>query len=390
MTDTFALERYAETRDPEAFAHLVSSYQQMVYATCLRTLGNTADAEDAAQDTFVKLARSAGDIRTSVAGWLHRAATTASLDRIRSAARRRGREAAVATPERANGVRDEVEWAELRGAVDEALAELHEDARALVVERYLVGRTQVDLAAEHGVSASMMSRKVAAAVEELRSRLQSKGFTAAVGTLTTGFAVESVAGVPATLGAELVKIGVAGVSGVAAAGGGGTVVAAAGGGGASAGLIVAGVFGGVLLVVATVIVVAVLLLYNFSATPSVNKRLDPVTTTPPPNAPVYEAPSTAQRPVVLSAATKGLMAQGGRRLDANAQPLDELVEAAFDLPAYRVAWETPVPAGLYDATLNSRDWPRLLEGALSDAFGLVFTMESRPIDGWTLRLSPDG
>ena len=147
-----------------------------------------------------------------------------------------------------------------------------------MVERYLVGRTQVDLAAEHGVSASMMSRKVAAAVEELRSRLQSKGFTAAVGTLTTGFAVESVAGVPATLGAELVKIGVAGVSGVAAAGGGGTVVAAAGGGGASAGLIVVGVFGGVLLVVATVIVVAVLLLYNFIAIAvGPNKRLDPVT-----------------------------------------------------------------------------------------------------------------
>ena len=387
MTDTFALERYAETRDPEAFAHLVASYQQMVYATCLRTLGNTAEAEDAAQDTFVKLAKSAGDIRTSVAGWLHRAATTASLDRIRSASRRRGREAAVATPERVDGVRDEVEWAELRSAVDEALAELHDDSRTLVVERYLVGRTQVDLAAEHGVSASMMSRKVAAAVEELRSRLQSKGFAAAAGVLTAGFAAESMAAVPAALGAELIKIGVAGVSGVAAAGGGGTVVAAAGGGGASAGLIVVGVIGGALLAVAAVIVVALLLPF-LSLVP--NERLDPVTTTPPPGAPVYEAPSTAQQPVVRSAATRGLMAWGEKRVDANAQPVDELVEAAYDLPAYRVVWETPVPEGRYDTTLNSPDWQRLMLDALSDEFDLVFTMETRSLDGWTLRLAPGG
>ena len=147
------------------------------------------------------------------------------------------------------------------------------------------------------------------------------------------------------------------------------------------------------LVTALLVVVLLMgaVLFVFSrATPGPGDRLDPVTTTPPPGAPVYEAPSTAQQPVVPSAATRGLMAHGERRLDANAQPIDELVEAAYDLPAYRVVWETPVPAGLYDTTLNSPQWPGLLQDALSDLFGLVFTTETRPVDGWALRLPAGG
>jgi len=66
MNDLQLLERYAETRDAEAFANLVKRYAGMVYATCLRVTGNRHAAEDASQECFLQLARQAGAVPTEV------------------------------------------------------------------------------------------------------------------------------------------------------------------------------------------------------------------------------------------------------------------------------------------------------------------------------------
>ena len=71
-TDLHLLRRYAGVRDAEAFAELVARHRDMVYATCSRVLANAADAEDSTQECFLRLARHAASIRTSVAGWLCR------------------------------------------------------------------------------------------------------------------------------------------------------------------------------------------------------------------------------------------------------------------------------------------------------------------------------
>jgi RNA polymerase sigma-70 factor (ECF subfamily) len=44
--------------DPQAFTQLVESYQKPVYNLCYRMLGNAEDAEDAAQETFLRAYRS--------------------------------------------------------------------------------------------------------------------------------------------------------------------------------------------------------------------------------------------------------------------------------------------------------------------------------------------
>ncbi len=58
----------------------------MVYNTCLRILGNSADAEDAAQATFVVFLKKAKHLKhgTKLAGWLYRTAKFVSREHLRA------------------------------------------------------------------------------------------------------------------------------------------------------------------------------------------------------------------------------------------------------------------------------------------------------------------
>ena len=44
----------AQQGDKEAFSELVEAHHKPVYNMCYRMLGNTGDAEDAAQETFLR------------------------------------------------------------------------------------------------------------------------------------------------------------------------------------------------------------------------------------------------------------------------------------------------------------------------------------------------
>ena len=124
-----------------AFAELVRRYDRRVFAICLRQLGSRADAEDAAQDTFVHLARKAhqfrGDSRWST--FVYRVAVNACRDLQRREGRRPhvsvadvtdAQAAAGITPDTAA---DEVAGRETALVVQAALARLDELSRTLIV-----------------------------------------------------------------------------------------------------------------------------------------------------------------------------------------------------------------------------------------------------------------
>ncbi len=92
LTDGQLLERFVAGRNEVFIEGLVERHGPMVLQTCRGVLGNSYDAEDAFQATFLVMVRRAGSIRNrdSVASWLFGvAARIAARARVDAARRRK-------------------------------------------------------------------------------------------------------------------------------------------------------------------------------------------------------------------------------------------------------------------------------------------------------------
>src|SRR5262245_39294358 len=133
-SDADLLGRFVRTRDEAAFRELVRRLGPTVFGVCRRHLGNTADADDAFQTTFLVLARKAGTVHPPwrVAAWVYGVASLAARKLRQARWRRQLREVAVPhLPDRpaSEGEMD----AELRPAVDEELGRLPDSFRLPIV-----------------------------------------------------------------------------------------------------------------------------------------------------------------------------------------------------------------------------------------------------------------
>ena len=102
----YQLVQRAIAGDDTAFEALVRDNQRMVYALALRVLRNPTDAEDVAQETFIKAYRSLESFRSDgkFSTWVYRITYNAAIDHIRKR-------------------RDEVELADWDGADDSGTPE---------------------------------------------------------------------------------------------------------------------------------------------------------------------------------------------------------------------------------------------------------------------------
>src|SRR5262249_34927641 len=142
LSDGQLLDRFLDGPDEAAeaaFAVLVERHGPMVLRVCRQALGDPHDAEDAAQATFLVLARRARSTRRadSVASWLYGVACRVSARAKADAARRRARErrgVEVAAKAAVEGGRPEP-WTELH----EELGRLPEKFRLPIVLFHLEG-----------------------------------------------------------------------------------------------------------------------------------------------------------------------------------------------------------------------------------------------------------
>lgn len=156
--ESFSLDRDDVRRvlngDPDAFAPLVRRHEARVRALCASLLKDPSDAEDAAQESFLKAYRHLADFRgeAAFATWIYRIAYRQCLD-TQKARRRRPAESLDAMLEKGDGVLGRLKESPVEpGGLAELLAELPEEYRTVLVLRESQGFRYDEIAAATGVS----------------------------------------------------------------------------------------------------------------------------------------------------------------------------------------------------------------------------------------------
>ena len=154
----------------------------MVFRVCYQVLGNSHDAQDAFQATFLVLARKARSVRKydSLASWLYGVADRVARRARAEAARRRAHErrrSELAALESADEKNDSETWTELH----EEVASLPEKLRMPIVLCYLEGLTAEAAAQQLGCPRGTVLSRLSRARERFRERLTRRGVSLSSG-----------------------------------------------------------------------------------------------------------------------------------------------------------------------------------------------------------------
>ena len=146
-SDVELLARVGE-RDREAFEILYGRYIRPVFGLALRRLGDRGHAEDAVQEAFTAIWRSASTYRPergAAGGWIYTVARNAIVDRLR----RNGPTADAELPELAStepGPAQQAEDSDVAFRVHRALEELQPREREVIELAYWSGMSQSEVA----------------------------------------------------------------------------------------------------------------------------------------------------------------------------------------------------------------------------------------------------
>jgi RNA polymerase sigma factor (sigma-70 family) len=182
----------------DTFEAVLARHGPMVFRVALRILHDRHEAEDVVQLTFIALVKHRNVAGSHVAAWLHRTATNAARDILRSKTRRARREGVTRRPDVVNSGDDP---AELREEIDAALDRLPVEMREAVVLHHLEGRDYSDSARLAGCSEDAVRKRSQRGLQQLRDRLISRGVVCSLGGLASFLGAESAANaaLPASL-----------------------------------------------------------------------------------------------------------------------------------------------------------------------------------------------
>lgn len=147
---------------------LLGRHYDRVHAVCSRIAGATRDADDAAQETMIRVVRHLDkfDGRSSFGTWVYRIATNTSLDELRKRKRRPQlhvvNDESDGAPEIADPIADRtVEASVDRMAIDAALAQLPEEFRVPLVMRDVGDLDYAEIAEALGVPLGTVKSRIA-------------------------------------------------------------------------------------------------------------------------------------------------------------------------------------------------------------------------------------
>ena len=160
--------------DHDALGELYDRFGRLAYGLAYRILRDRALAEDAVQEAFLAVWRSADAYkreRAKPSTWILTVVHRRAVDLVRREERRRG-EPLEGAPEPASGSADEdVALRDRRAAVQSALAELPGDQRQAIELAYYGGLTQSELSERLGVPLGTVKSRMFAGLGRLRELL---------------------------------------------------------------------------------------------------------------------------------------------------------------------------------------------------------------------------
>src|SRR5690349_19177165 len=135
---------------------------------------NAHDAEDLAQDAWVRSLSSQPSRKDAWPAWIH--ATVRNLARLRWRADRRrdARESAVARAESRHSPTETLEQLDAFELLTKVVRELEEPYRASIVSRYFEGLPPREIARRAGVSVKTVDSRLARGLQQLRRRLDER------------------------------------------------------------------------------------------------------------------------------------------------------------------------------------------------------------------------
>ncbi len=176
-TDGELLAR-AQRGNQAAYEEIVQRYQQMAFRTAYVITGSAAEAEDAAQEGFVKAYRALATFRAGAEPrpWLLRIVANEARNRVRSAGRRHQLELRVAERFRPGDAAPSPEAAAVAAEDSMRLLgfinELNEEDRLVISSRYLLELSGEETAAALGIPEGTVKSRLSRALARLRLRVE--------------------------------------------------------------------------------------------------------------------------------------------------------------------------------------------------------------------------
>lgn len=180
--------RRLQRRDEAAFTELVERYKAMVFGVSFRLLHDRADAEDVAQDVFVRVFKGLDGFReqSSLRTWIYRITLNLSRNRLRARARRAhgahdsldehssllDHQGAPRPESLGEDPTRALERQEAALLLSTGLARLHEDAREVLVLRDLEELSYDEIADVLGVAVGTVKSRLFRARAALRQSME--------------------------------------------------------------------------------------------------------------------------------------------------------------------------------------------------------------------------
>jgi RNA polymerase sigma factor (sigma-70 family) len=176
--DDSRLVARAQRGDEAAFEEIVQRYQQVAFRTAYVITSSAADAEDAAQEGFVKAFRAFDRFRpgSELRPWLLRIVANEARNRVRSSGRRQRLELRLTEDFRPGGAAPSPEAVALAGDERRRLLALvnglSDEDRLVIAARYFLQLSGEETSAALGIPEGTVKSRLSRAIARLRARVE--------------------------------------------------------------------------------------------------------------------------------------------------------------------------------------------------------------------------